>query len=213
MKKMIRVANLAAIAGTSWMVLLVLLVMFRTGLIRVVSSTSIGMTLVSLTELVFAVPLLFFFVCLYRYERAAEIPMVPCRATALAVVGSTWMVIIAVLHRLPGVWRWIAMQQGGLLVGLTQILFAVPLLVFFIVFGTQRGRVRQTSVLRAAAITASVAVMWSLIVSASHLWLPFQSWLTRVGVSRLFIITEPFMAFSFLFFLVMFYIEQPAMLR
>lgn len=208
MKTMLRAANLAAIAGTSWMALLILLVMFNRGFIQAISATSIGVTLLSLTELVFTVPFLLFFVCFYLHERTAEIPIVPRHATALAIVGSAWMAIVAVLHRLPGVWRWIAMQHAGLFVGFTQIIFTLPLLFFFVVFGTQRGRVNRTIALRVAAIVAAVALTWSLIVSASHLWLPFQSWLIKTGVSRFFIITEPFMAFSLLFFLVMFYIRR-----
>ncbi len=209
MEKTFKVANLAAIAGTSWMALLILWVIFYRGLhlIQVFPRGTIGRMLFSSTELVFAFPLLFFFIYLLLFNRKAETPIVPAYAAILAVVGAAWMAIVAVLHRLPGIWRSIAIQNDGLLVVLTQIIFTVPLLIFFIVFGTQQGGIKRGLALRLSAIAVAVALTWSLIVSASHLSISFRSWLVATGVSRLFIITEPLMASSLLFFLVTFYIE------
>jgi len=207
MKTTFRVANLIAIAGTAWMAFLILLMRFSPQSLRSISAYRWVFMILTITELIFALSFLFFFICFHLYNRMEGRVVVPGYATIAALVGAAWMSIVAVLHRFPAAWHWLAMRESGLIVALTQVVLTIPLLLFFVVFSMKHCRVQFTLRLRVATITSIVALSWFLLVSATWLSFAIQRWLIESGVGRVMIITEPAVALSILFFLVMFYLE------
>lgn len=202
-----RMVNLLAIAGAVWMALAILGMLLSPEFMYSVWAKRAGFIVLSLTELIFALPFLIFFVCFHFYNRTEGGSVVRGYATIPALVGSAWMSLVALLHRFPIVWHWIAMREAGLIVAVTQVIFTIPLLIFFVVFAIDQGKARHALRLRIATIAPIIALSWFLLVSATRL-LPFiQCWLVETKARRLLVITEPLVAVAILFFLVMFYIE------
>jgi hypothetical protein len=207
MRTVFRMVNLLAIAGAVWMALAILGMLLSPELMYSVSANRGGFIVLSLTELIFALPFLIFFICFHFYNRTEGGSVVRGYATILALVGSAWMSLVALLHRFPVVWHWIAIREAGLIVAVTQVIFTIPLLIFFVAFGIDQRKARYALRLRIATIASIVALSWFLLVSATRLLPVIQRWLVEIEARRLLVITEPLVAISILFFLVMFCIE------
>lgn len=207
MKTVLKVANLLAIIGTALMGVVIILIRVSPAFVRMFSSRGPVLTVLALTELVFAFSLLFFFAVLHLYNADNGNKMVSLGATVAALISTSWMSVIAVLHRFPFVWRWVATRWSGLIVSTTQVIFTIPLLFFFVRFSTANNR-RDTSLrLRVASIVAVIGTSWLLLVSAARISPAVWIWLIEKGAGRIMIVTEPFVAISFLIFLAAFFVE------
>jgi hypothetical protein len=208
MKNVLKVANIFAILGTALMGFVVVMVRVSPGFIRSLGSRGPILTTLAFTEVIFTFSLLFFFAVLHFYNAAGRKELVSSKATLAAIITTAWMSIVAVLHRFPSIWRWVATRESGLIVSLTQVIFTIPLLFFFVLFSSSINRQHCTLRLRVASVVAIIGSAWLLIVSAVRVSPVVWIWLIEKGAGRIMIITEPFLAISFLIFLFAFLFES-----
>jgi hypothetical protein len=207
MRRLLRYANLLAIIGTAWMAIIVLTMRLYPAFVRSLSGYHGIFVILALTELIFTFFLLFFFVSFYLYIVRETRQMTSDYASIAAIVGASWMSLVAILHRFPTAWRWVATQASGLIVAVAQVVFTVPFLIFFVVFCRKFKESKYTLRLRIATVVAIVGTAWLLLVSATRISPVIWRWLFEKGVVKVMIITEPVVAISFLLFLIMLYIE------
>jgi len=207
MKIALKAANIFAILGTALMGSMVIMVRVSPGFVRTLGARGPMLAVTALTELIFAFSLLAFFIVLYFHNVAGEGEFVFSKATIAAIVSTAWMSVVAVLHRFPSAWRWVATRESGFVVAVTQVIFAIPLLFFFVMFGSACSRRRCTLRLRVASALATVGSAWLVLVSAVRVSTAVWVWLIEKGAGRIMIMTEPFVAVSFLIFLVAFLFE------
>jgi hypothetical protein len=210
MKTVLRYANLLAIIGTAWLALIILTMRIAPEFVRSLSGYHGIFVILALTELIFTFFLLFFFVSFYLYVVREKRQMTSDYASIAAIIGASWMSLVAILHRFPTAWRWFAAQESGLILAIAQVVFSVPFLIFFVVFYRKYKESRYTLRLRVATVVAIFGTAWLLLVSATRISPVIWRWLLQNGVVRIMIITEPVVTISFLFFLIMFYIEPDA---
>ncbi|KPL14682.1 hypothetical protein AMJ74_02885 [candidate division WOR_3 bacterium SM1_77] len=207
MKLWLKYANLLAIAGTAWMACVIFTMRISPVLVRSFSGYHSVRIVLALTEIIFSLFLLFFFICLLIYNSRVKSHMRAGYTTWAAVLGALWMLLVAILHRFPTCWRWFATQGSGLVLTVTQVVFTLPFLIFFILFYLKFNDGDYTIRLHAATIVAIVGAAWLLLVSATRISPVVWRWLIHSGIRKFMIITEPLVAFSLLFFLIMFYFE------
>jgi hypothetical protein len=207
MERILKHANLLAIIGTAWMALVTLSMRFSPGFVRSLTGNHGGFIVVSLTEPVFAAFLLLFFGLLHFYNIRVKRIIDPTYSTLAALIGVSWMMVVAVLHRFPEIWDWFATQHSGIALIILQTVFILPLLIFFILFYFGYSRGRYTVRLRTATIIAGIGQLWFLSVSATRISPAFWRWLIEHGIRRFMIVTEPFVILSLLLFLVLLYLE------
>lgn len=207
MKTVLRYANLLAIIGTAWMAIIVLTMRLYPDFVRSLSGYTGVFVVLALTELVFTFSLLFFFVCFYLYAVRETRQMTPAYGSIAALIGAAWMAFVAILHRFPTAWRWVALQESGLVLRVAQVVFTLPLVIFFVLFYLHYKERKYTTRLRSATGVAIFGTAWLSLVSAARISPVVWQWLFEKGVVRFMIITEPVVAFSFLLFLIMFYVE------
>ncbi|UCG29236.1 MAG: hypothetical protein JSV53_06845 [candidate division WOR-3 bacterium] len=208
MKKILRIANILAIFGTAWMAIIIIMIRVSPEFVRSFGSRGPMLTVLAMTEIVFAFSLLFFFTLLHVHNVNNNSTITSFNATLSALIAMSWMSVIAVLHRFPAVWRWVATRGSGLIVSLTQVIFTIPLLLFFILFSMASNRRNTTLRLRVASTVAVTGTAWLLLVSASRVSPAVWMWLIEKGAGRVMIITEPLVAISFLIFLAAFFVEH-----
>ncbi len=211
MKRTLRITNFLAILGTAWMGFVIVIMRISPEFVMSVISRQQTLTVLALTELVFTFSLLLFFAVLHLYNSPSGQSIVPFRATTAALISASWMSLVAVLHRFPNVWRWVATQEAGLIVSITQVIFTIPLLFFFILFTVASGRLKITPRLRVASVVATTGYAWLLLVSAMRISPAVWVWLMEKGAGKFVIITEPFVAISLLVFLTVFLFELDVM--
>jgi hypothetical protein len=210
LKTVLRYANLLAIIGTAWMAIIVLTMRLYPTFVQSLMRYTSVVAIFAVTELVFTFSLLFFFVCFYLYAVQQTRQMAPAHGSVAAITGAGWMSVVAILHRFPTAWRWVAIQASGLILRILQVVFVVPLVFFFVFFYRRYKEGKYTLRLQIATIVGIIGTSWLLLVSATHVSPMIWRWLFQKGVVKFMIITEPVVAFSLLLFLIMFYLEPEA---
>ena len=207
MQRILKHANLLAIIGTAWMALVISVMRFSPSFVRSLTGNQGGFVIVSLTEPVFAASLVLFFGLLYFYNARVKMIIEPEYATLSGLIGASWMMVVALLHRFPAVWHWFATQQSGLVLIIAQTVFILPLMIFFLLFyfGYRRGN--YTVRLRTATVIAFVGQLWFLWVSATRIAPVIWRWLIEHGIRGFMMVTEPFVILSLLLFLICLYLE------
>ncbi|MGD9380565.1 MAG: hypothetical protein PVI51_08360 [candidate division WOR-3 bacterium] len=207
MQRILKYANLLAIVGTAWMALVIISMRSAPSFMQELTGHWGGFVTVSLTEPVFAALLFLFFGSLHFYNVRVKRIIDPYFSTLAGLIGASWMILVAVLHRFPAVWHWFATQQSGMVLTMAQTFFVLPFLIFFVLFYYGYNRGRYTVRLRVATVIAAVGQLWFLLVSATRISPSFWHWLIQHGIRRFMMVTEPFVVLSLLLFLVCLYFE------
>ena len=201
MRTVLRYANLLAIIGTAWMAIIVLTMRLSPSFVQSLMRYTSVLLIFAVTELVFTFALLFFFIIFYLCIMQEPRQMAVARGSIAAIVGAGWMSIVAILHRFPTAWRWVALQASGLILRIAQVIFAVPLVYFFVHFYRRYREGTYTLRLKIASIVGIIGTAWLVLVSATHVSPVIWRWLFEMGIVKFMIVTEPVVAFSLLLFL------------
>lgn len=195
----LKYATSIAIVGSAWMALVVILRRFPEiwkwflGLWGVVE-------ILPITEHLFSIFLLIFFVTLFGYCNKRQIRPKLKYTTLTAMIGSSWMVLVSVLHRFPVIWKSFVGLQAGRIFAVTELLYVLCFLVFFISFYKEHHKRELGVKLQSVALIAIIAIAWMAFVSILHLFPVIWEWFRDLGVGRILQITEPVVAISFLLF-------------
>lgn len=207
MKRLLKYGNLLAIIGTAWMAVIILTMRLYPSLVRSLSGYPLMFVILPLTELIFTLFLLFFFVGFYLCTVRENRQMTPAWGSIAGIIGAMWMSLVAILHRFPTAWRWLATQESGLILRVAQVVFAIPLVIFFVLFYQKYRDGNYNLRLKIATVIAIVGTAWLLLVSSTRVLPTVWRWLFEKGVVKFMIVTEPVVALSILLFLIMFFIE------
>jgi hypothetical protein len=210
MQRILKHANLLAIIGTAWMALVISVMRFSPSFVRSWTGNQGVFVIVSLTEPVFAASLLLFFGLLHFYNVRVKMIIDPAFTTLAGLIGASWMMVVALLHRFPTVWHWFATQQSGMILIIAQTVFILPLMIFFLLFYLGYRRGKYTVRLRTATLVAFVGQLWFLAVSATRIAPVFWRWLIEHGIRGFMMATEPFVILSLLLFLICLFLEPEA---